>query len=93
MARGTTSAYNAASAVIDALKKKGFTIEPMTIQVPKEDNPDEYEEKTVNYTEDFIKALVDEIFHALSSPLVTIDFKAVMAGSYPVQGMATISVR
>ena len=93
MARGTVSAQNAASAVINALKKKGFTIEPMTIQVPKEDNPDEYEEKTVNYTEDFIKALVDEIFNALSSPMVTVNFQAVMAGSYPVKGLATINVQ
>lgn len=93
MATTSQSAQNTANAVINALKQKGFNIQEMTIQVPKEDNPDEFEEKKVNYTQDFIETLVDEVFKTLGNKLtVTVDFTTTVAGTYPVTGVAGLNV-
>lgn len=95
MATSSRSAQNTAKAVINALKQKGFNIQEMTIQVPKEDNPDEFEEKKVNYTQDFIETLVDEIFKTLNNPMMARasfmklppdSLRPPMAGQYPIMG-------
>lgn len=102
MATSSRTAQNTANAVIEALKKKGFNIQKMTIQVPKEDNPEEFEEKEVNYTQDFIETLVDEVFKAIGNSMnVRVDFtryppdnpRPVMAGQFPVMGKVGLEVR